>query len=116
MEKIWGLVAGLLLGAGVGGHTLRLVVLGIDFNNMSSITSRHYVAGFAILLYLIAGILTFLKNKIGLWIAILGPLGGITAVTLSPNAHIDLFQVILGIPQFLAIGLSMYLLWSNKSH
>lgn len=115
MEKIWGLTAGLLLGAGVGGHALRLVVLGTDFSNMSNIGSRHYVAGFAILLYLIAGLLTLFKSKIGLWIAILGPLGGITAVTLSPNAHIDLFQVVLGIPQFLAIGFSIYLLSSNKS-
>lgn len=105
-DKLWGFVAGLLLGAGVCGHALRLVVL--EFN---TIGPRHYVAGFAILLYLVAGILVLYKQKTGLWITILGPIGGITAVSLSPNAHIDLFQIVLGIPQFLAIGIAIYLLW-----
>jgi hypothetical protein len=102
---LWGFIAGLLLGAGAGGHALRLVVLGMD-----TLTTRHYVAGFAVILYLVAGLLVCLRRKAGLYIAILGPLGGITAVTLSPQAQIDTFQVVLGIPQFLAIGLSVWLL------
>ena len=81
----------------------------------TEIGSRHYVAGFAVLLYLATAILVFAKNKIGLWITILGPLGGITAVSLSPNAQIDLFQIVLGIPQFLAIGCAIYLLVKKDS-
>ena len=109
-DKIWGFTAGLLLAAGVFGHALRLVILGMD-----NIGPRHYVAGFAVLLYLVTAILVFAKNKIGLWITILGPLGGITAVSLSPNAQIDLFQIVLGIPQFLAIGCAFYLLVKKDS-
>lgn len=103
-EKYWGLVAGLLLGAGVFGHALRWVVLGF-----AQVGSRHYVAGAAICLYLVAAILVFLKNKIGLFLATIGPLMGVTAVALAPNAQIDTFQLVLGIPQFLAIALSVYL-------
>jgi hypothetical protein len=108
-DKIWGLVAGLLLGAGLFGHALRLVILGTD-----TISPRHYVAGFAVLLYLVSGLLVYFKKKSGLYIAILGPVGGITAVTLSPNAHIDTFQVVLGIPQMLALVLSVYILIKEK--
>jgi hypothetical protein len=104
IERLWGFVAGLLIGAGVGGHALRLVTLGLG-----EIGPRHAVAGFAILLYGIAGTLVYLRRPAGLWIAILGPVGGITAVTLSPNANIDLFQVVLGIPQMIALALSIYL-------
>jgi hypothetical protein len=104
-DKIWGFTAGLLLGAGVFGHALRLVTLAD-----TEVGPRHYVAGFAVLLYLVAALLVFFKNKLGLLISILGPLGGITAVSLSPNAQIDLFQIVLGIPQFLAIGCAFYLL------
>ena len=110
-DKIWGFTAGLLLAAGVFGHALRLVVL-----IMERVGPRHYVACFAIILYLITAILVFFKNKIGLWLTILGPLGGITAVSLSPNAHIDLFQIVLDIPQFLAIGCAVYLLLKKNNH
>lgn len=108
-NKIWGFVAGLLIGAGLFGHALRLVILGTEI-----ITPRHYVAGFAVLLYLIAGLLVYFRKKSGLYIAILGPVGGITAVSLSPNAHIDTFQVVLGIPQMLAAVLSVYILIKEK--
>ena len=108
-DKIWGLIAGLLIGAGLFGHALRLVILGMD-----SISPRHYVAGFAVLLYLIAGLLVYCRKKIGLFIAILGPVGGITTVALSRNAHIDTFQIVLGIPQMLALVLSVYILLKEK--
>ncbi len=109
-ENIWGLVTGLLLGAGVFGHALRIVIL-----DNSSYTDRHTVAIAAVLIYLVASFFTFYKHKVGLYIAIIGPLIGITAVTISPKAQIDLFQLVLGVPQFLAIFLSAYLLAKLKS-
>lgn len=105
MDKLWGLIAGILLGAGVGGHALRLQVLGLD-----AWMGRHTVAAGRVLLYIIATLLVWNKNKLGLWIAIIGPLVGISAVLISPNASIDGFQAVLGIPQFIALGLSIYLL------
>lgn len=106
---IWGLIAGLLIGAGVFGHALRLQTLGFE-----EWTGRHTVAGAAIVMYLISAILVYFKKRLGLWIAIIGPLMGITAVTVSPNASIDGFQLVLGLPQFLAIFLSIYLLLTTK--
>jgi hypothetical protein len=57
-DKIWGFVAGLLIGAGVFGHALRLVIL-----ESNEITPRHYVAGFAVLLYTVSGLLTYISEK-----------------------------------------------------
>lgn len=109
-ERLWGLTAGLLLGAGAAGHALRLVTLA-----GTPPGARHAVAGFAVGLYTLAGILTLLRRREGLWIAILGPVGGITAVTLAPNAHIDLFQIVLGIPQMAALALAARLLRARRS-
>ena len=103
IHGIWGLISGLLIGAGVFGHALRLVILEPTWGG------RHNVAAFAIVLYSVSGILTLFRNKLGLYIAIIGPLGGITAVT-ALGKHIDLFQFVLGIPQFMAIFLSIWLL------
>jgi hypothetical protein len=109
LDKIWGFVAGLLIGAGVFGHALRLVIL-----ESNEITPRHYVAGFAVLLYSVSGLLTYFRKKSGLYIAILGPVGGITAVSLAPNAQIDTFQIVLGIPQMLAVVMAIYILTKEK--
>jgi hypothetical protein len=105
VERLWGLVTGLLVGAGVFGHALRLVILGTD-----EFVGRHAVAGFAVLLYGVASAFAFFRHRAGLWIAVLGPVGGITAVTLSPNAHVDAFQIVLGVPQIMALALALYLL------
>lgn len=107
--KHWGLVSGLLLGAGVGGHALRLVTL-----DHTDIGARHAVAGFACLLYGVAGALSWAEKKLGLWVSILGPVGGVTAVLLAPNAQIDTFQIVLGVPQALATMLAVYLLWKLR--
>ena len=109
IDRLWGFIAGILIGAGVGGHALRLQILGLG-----EWIGRHTVAASAVVLYLVAGILVYFKKKLGLWITIIGPLIGITAVTLSPMAQIDGFQLVLGIPQFLALFLSIYLLWILK--
>jgi len=107
--KHWGLTSGLLLGAGVGGHALRLVTL-----EFTDIGPRHAVAGLACLLYAVAGGLTWAEKKAGLWISILGPLGGVTAVLLAPNSSIDTFQIVLGVPQAVAAALAIYLLWKLR--
>ncbi|MCC6158355.1 MAG: hypothetical protein IT350_09915 [Deltaproteobacteria bacterium] len=109
IDHLWGLTAGLLLGAGAAGHALRLVTLA-----GTPLGARHAVAGFAILLYTLAGVLALLRRREGLWIAILGPVGGVTAVTLAPNAHIDLFQIVLAIPQMAALALSVWLLRARR--
>lgn len=110
MERLWGLIAGLLLGAGVGGHALRLVTLA-----GTPLGARHGVAAFAVLLYGVAGVLALFRRREGLWIAILGPIGGVTAVTLAPAAHIDTFQLVLGVPQMLALALSVHVLRADKN-
>ena len=109
MDRMWGFVAGLLLGAGVAGHALRLVVLGPE-----GAPARLAVAALGVILYAVATALVWQRNKLGLWIAVLGPLGGITAVTLSPSAQIDLFQVTLGIPQMVALVCSAWLLSKSR--
>ena len=109
LERLWGLTVGLLIGAGVFGHALRLVILEGDW------AARHNVAGFAVLLYGVAALFTYLRHKLGLYITILGPLGGMTAVTLAPNASIDTFQFVLGIPQFMAIFLAAYILLKERT-
>lgn len=98
------MTCGLLLGAGVGGHALRLVTLEGD------IGARHLVAGFACLLYGTAAALTWAEKRSGLWISILGPVGGVTAVLLAPGANIDTFQIVLGVPQALATLLAVWVL------
>lgn len=109
-ERHWGLTAGLLLGAGVGGHALRLATLDWD-----ALGARHAVAGFACLLYAVAGGLSWAQKRTGLWISILGPVGGVTAVLLAPGASIDTFQVVLGVPQAVAAALAVYLLWVTRA-
>ena len=49
---IWGLIAGLLIGAGVFGHALRLQVLGFG----DGWSGRHTVAGAAVIMYLVSGL------------------------------------------------------------
>jgi hypothetical protein len=57
-ERLWGIVLGLLIGANLGGHILRLTLLGF-----SPITPRHYIPIFALGLYFVAAVLVFLKRK-----------------------------------------------------
>jgi hypothetical protein len=108
---LWGLVSGLLFGAGVAGHALRLVVLGA-FGDPGAppADGRHAVAAVAIALYGLALALTLARRRAGLWIAVLGPFVGATAVLVLPSASIDAFQVVLGVPQFVAAGIGLWLL------
>lgn len=107
-ERLWALAAGILFGAGVGGHALRLVVL------EGGLGARHLVAGAACLLYGVAALLTFLEKKAGLWITVIGPMVGISAVLLAPNASVDAFQITLGVFQAVATLIALVVLWRTR--
>jgi len=97
-ERLWGIVLGLLIGANLGGHILRLTLLGF-----SPITPRHYIPIFALGLYFVAAVLVFLKRKAGLWIALLAPLIGLIIISIVPNLHLEPFQVAMGVIEFPAM-------------
>lgn len=91
----YGVLAGLLTGAGVGGHSLRLVTL------EGSANERKWVAWSGIVLYAVASAAALFQHSLGCWISILGPVVGITAVLVTGN-KIDRFQIVLGVFQALA--------------
>ncbi len=107
-ERLWGVILGLLIGANLGGHVLRLTLLGF-----STITQRHYIPLFALVLYGVAAVLVFLKRKAGLWIALLAPLVGLLIISIVPNLHLEPFQVAMGLIEFPAILCAAYLLFFN---
>jgi hypothetical protein len=107
-ERLWGIVLGLLIGANLGGHILRLTLLGF-----SPITPRHYIPIFALGLYFVAAVLVFLKQKAGLWIALLAPLIGLIIISIVPNLHLEPFQVAMGVIEFPAMLCAAYLLFFN---
>ena len=101
-------VSGLLLGAGVGGHALRLVELSAA--PVDGQLGRYFVAISAILLYGTASVLAGLGYHAGLWIAIIGPLIGVSAVLLL-GGRVDSFQLALGVFQVIGAVVSAWLLW-----
>lgn len=107
-ERLWGIVLGLLIGANLGGHVLRLTLLGF-----SAITPRHYIPIFALVLYFVAAVLVFLKQKVGLWIALLAPFVGLIIISIVPNLHLEPFQVAMGVIEFPAVLCAAYLLFFN---
>jgi len=107
-ERLWDLTSGILFGAGVGGHALRLVTIEGDFG------VRSLIALAACLLYGVASALTFFRKKLGLWVSVIGPAVGVSAVLLTRDASVDAFQVVLGIFQAVATFLSMIVLWRSR--
>jgi hypothetical protein len=101
-----GILVGLLVGAGVFGHALRLVTL--DFHDPDD-RARIAVASFAIGLYAVAAGLVLAGGPVGPMIAVGGPILGITAVVLS-GGRVDMFQIVLGVPQVLAAVVAIVLL------
>jgi hypothetical protein len=97
-----GFISGLLFGAGVGGHALRLVMLVQDGLPFQQQRGRYFVAISAIVFYSIAFILVALGWKSGLVLSIVGPLIGVSAVLLLKQ-KIDLFQIVLGVFQLVAV-------------
>lgn len=108
---VQGFIAGSLLCAGVGGHALRLVTLrGALFAPENR--GRVFIAVSAIVIYGLATVLVLLGLTAGYWLALIFPFVGVSAVLLlGKRAHIDLFQVVLGVFQFLAAGLSAWMLF-----
>ena len=113
----YGIIAGLLWGAGVGGHALRLVTLNPEeyvvldghlpyTDALKAERARRFIAWSAIVVYGLGGLLCACQSPIGPAIAILFPLVGVTAVLVTGH-KIDLFQVVLGIPQVVAALLSI---------
>lgn len=87
--------AGLLVGAGVCGHALRLATL------EQGEQDREWIAIAAMFWYGTAAMYCGQENSIGAWMAIVGPALGLTAVLLTRN-RVDKFQVTLGVFQLLA--------------
>jgi hypothetical protein len=106
-------VSGLLFGAGVGGHVLRLVELSQDPAPFHEKRGRYFVAISAIVLYSIASILTGLGYSAGLWIAIIGPLVGVSAVLIL-GGKVDRFQIALGVFQAVGAVVSAVALWERR--
>lgn len=102
-------IAGLLLGAGVCGHALRLVTEGNGFRFPQ--TPREWIAWCAIFIYGAATILCLFGHPIGPLIAVIFPFVGITAVIVTGEG-LDFFQLTLGIFQFIALIASLFLLTS----
>ena len=101
--------AGLLLGAGVGGHALRLVVLSQDNEPDAQQRGRYAVAIAGMVLYGFAALLASLQHPLGLVITIVGPGVGVGAV-LVLGAKVDRFQVVLGVFQLAAAVVSLGML------
>jgi hypothetical protein len=114
---IYGLIAGLLLGAGVDGHALRLVTLNpeeyvvldghlSDADARKAERTRRFIAWSAIVIYGLGAALCLQQSVWGLIIAIVFPAVGVAAVLVTGH-KIDLFQAVLGVPQLLAAALSI---------
>lgn len=102
-------LSGLLVGAGVGGHALRIVVLREDPTPDEQQRGRYFVAISAVIFYSISAVLVGVGPLLhpyvtfaGLVLSVVGPFIGVSAVLLLKQ-KIDLFQKVLGVPQFLAV-------------
>jgi hypothetical protein len=102
----YGFIAGLLFGAGVGGHALRLVTL----DSMKG--PRAFIAWSAMAIYGLGALLCLLEQVVGLYIAIVFPVVGISAVLLTKN-KVDAFQLVLGVFQLVALVASVLRLLSG---
>jgi hypothetical protein len=105
-QLLRGTILGLLLGAGVGGHALRIVTL--DLTDPRS-KSRKYIAVGAMVLYAIAAVQVFFHYTSGSFLTIFGPVVGVTAV-IGSGTKVDLFQLVLGVFQILAAVAAIALL------
>ena len=115
-----GFVAGVLFAGGVGGHFLRLVM--IREYPSDDDKGRKFVAWSAVALYTCATLLVLLgiwtqTTRIlqsGYFVAIVGPMIGLSAVVLL-RKKVDLFQKMLGLFQIAALVLAGFgLYWSFR--
>lgn len=102
IASTYAFLAGLLLGAGVGGHALRLTETPLP-------AARRDIAVAAVVLYGVAAIGAATQNPAGPLIAVVGPAIGVSAVLLT-GYKIDRFQAVLGVFQALAAAIGAWLL------
>jgi hypothetical protein len=115
----YGFIGGLLFGAGVGGHALRFTMQpdpavrsGAAPIAVPLDRTRAFIAGSAMLIYGLGAALCLFSSAVGLWIAILFPIVGVTAVLVTGH-KLDAFQIVLGIFQAVAAVLSILTLLST---
>jgi hypothetical protein len=117
---IYGFISGLLVGAGVGGHALRLVTLNPEeyvvldghlsnADARKAERTRRFIAWSAIVIYGVGSVLCAFQNVGGPIIAIVFPFVGVTAVLVTGH-KLDMFQIVLGVFQALAAVLSVAVL------
>lgn len=92
---VQGALVGMLVGAGVCGHVLRLATTEPPENGRAD---RRLIALAGVLLYGVAAVLTAVGAQVGPWLAIVGPAVGLSAVLLTRN-EVDTFQIWLGVFQ-----------------
>lgn len=105
---MYGEITGLLIGAGVGGHALRVVVLSQDPIPNEKQKGRYALAICAMVFYSISAFLVHQEYMFGLIMSVIGPFLGLTTVLVFLKDKVDLFQRVLGVfqalPVLLAIG------------
>lgn len=111
-------VTGLLVGAGVDGHALRIVTLREDGVPDGGQRGRYFVAISAIIFYSVSALLVGAGSVVhpyvpvaGLVLSIVGPFIGVSSVLLLKQ-KVDLFQGVLGVPQFIAVFAAAWVLVS----
>ena len=102
-------IFGLLVGAGVCGHALRIVTLREDMIRDDQQRGRYFVALSAIVFYSVSAVLVGLGWTTGLVLSVVGPFIGITAVLLLKQ-KVDTFQKVLGVFQLIPVVMSAKLL------
>lgn len=75
--------------------------------------ARKIIAGTAVVLYGLTAVLLVREKLAGVWIAIIGPLVGVTLVLLTHN-HVDAYQIGIGVSQFVGVGYGIRLLVTRK--
>lgn len=108
----WGLLAGLMAGV-VQSHAVQPVAA---LTGALEWQGKTWVSVAGAVLYGVALALLLLRKRAGLWVAVLGPPAGFTAVLLGVLAvhlgwssgpmRVDAFQVVGGVPQLAALWLA----------
>lgn len=113
-DMVWGATSASLSSASIG-HILRLLELGWTLQGPGrALEGRDFVAIAAVFLYGALSIGVWLRVRACLWGAVFGPMAGVSAVVLIPGAHVDLFQVVLGLIQIWAFIGAVWLLWVTR--
>lgn len=99
LDLLYGILAGSLVGSGVGGHALRLAQAPTD-------RVRIWVAIGALFLYGGGAVLSLLESPWACIPPLVGPILGLSIVLLS-NRALDAHQLVLGAFQLISSGISI---------